>query len=49
MRSLTDSWELGGLTIPNRVVLAPLAGIDVSSSTDDSGTTRLVLRIGTND
>ncbi len=24
---LTDSWELGGLTIPNRVVLAPLAGI----------------------
>ena len=27
MRSLHDSWELGGLTIPNRVVLAPLAGI----------------------
>ena len=26
-RALTDSWELGGLTIPNRVVLAPLAGI----------------------
>jgi nifR3 family TIM-barrel protein len=24
---LTDSWALGGLTIPNRVVLAPLAGI----------------------
>ena len=27
MPSLTDSWRLGGLTIPNRVVLAPLAGI----------------------
>jgi tRNA-dihydrouridine synthase B len=27
MRSLHDSWQLGGLTIPNRVVLAPLAGI----------------------
>jgi tRNA-dihydrouridine synthase B len=27
MRSLTDSWSLGGLTIPNRVALAPLAGI----------------------
>ena len=27
MRSLHDSWELGGITIPNRVVLAPLAGI----------------------
>src|SRR5918911_3143229 len=27
MRSLTDSWTLGGLTIPHRVVLAPLAGI----------------------
>ena len=27
MPSLTDSWQLGGLTIPNRVVLAPLAGI----------------------
>jgi nifR3 family TIM-barrel protein len=26
-RELTDSWTLGGLTIPNRVVLAPLAGI----------------------
>src|SRR5947209_14672787 len=26
-RSLTDSWTLGGLTIANRVVLAPLAGI----------------------
>jgi tRNA-dihydrouridine synthase B len=26
-RSLHDSWELGGVTIPNRVVLAPLAGI----------------------
>ena len=26
-RSLNDSWTLGGLTIPNRVVLAPLAGI----------------------
>src|SRR3954466_15994565 len=26
-KALTDSWELGGLTIPNRVVLAPLAGI----------------------
>jgi nifR3 family TIM-barrel protein len=25
--ALTDSWQLGGLTIPNRVVLAPLAGI----------------------
>jgi nifR3 family TIM-barrel protein len=25
--SLTDSWTLGGLTIPNRVALAPLAGI----------------------
>ena len=24
---LTDSWELGGISIPNRVVLAPLAGI----------------------
>lgn len=24
---LTDSWTLGGITIPNRVVLAPLAGI----------------------
>ena len=27
MASLTDSWTLGGLTVPNRVVLAPLAGI----------------------
>src|SRR5437763_14113934 len=27
VRSLTDSWELGGVRIPNRVVLAPLAGI----------------------
>ena len=27
MRSLLDSWTLGGVTIPNRVVLAPLAGI----------------------
>jgi tRNA-dihydrouridine synthase B len=27
MRALTDSWELGGLTVPNRVALAPLAGI----------------------
>src|SRR3979409_1801964 len=26
-RRLTDSWSLGGLTVPNRVVLAPLAGI----------------------
>jgi tRNA-dihydrouridine synthase B len=25
--SLTDSWTLGGVRIPNRVVLAPLAGI----------------------
>src|SRR5919202_899507 len=25
-RSLHDSWTLGGITIPNRVVLAPLAG-----------------------
>ena len=27
MRSLTDSWTLAGLTVPNRVALAPLAGI----------------------
>ena len=27
MRSLTDSWTLGGLRLRNRVVLAPLAGI----------------------
>jgi tRNA-dihydrouridine synthase B len=26
-RSLTDPWGLGGVAIPNRVVLAPLAGI----------------------
>jgi tRNA-dihydrouridine synthase B len=26
-RSLHDNWTLGGLTVPNRVVLAPLAGI----------------------
>lgn len=26
-RSLNDSWTLGGVEIPNRVVLAPLAGI----------------------
>jgi tRNA-dihydrouridine synthase B len=26
-RSLTDSWEIGGLRIANRLVLAPLAGI----------------------
>jgi tRNA-dihydrouridine synthase B len=26
-RALTDSWTLGGIRIPNRVVLAPLAGI----------------------
>jgi tRNA-dihydrouridine synthase B len=26
-RSLSDSWYLGGVAIPNRVVLAPLAGI----------------------
>src|SRR5436309_9626116 len=26
-RSLTDGWTLGGVRIPNRVVLAPLAGI----------------------
>jgi nifR3 family TIM-barrel protein len=25
--SLTDSWQLGPLTVPNRVMLAPLAGI----------------------
>ncbi len=24
---MTDTWKLGGITIPNRVVLAPLAGI----------------------
>jgi len=27
VRSLHDSWTLGGIEIPNRVVLAPLAGI----------------------
>ena len=27
MRSLHEPWELGGVRIPNRVVLAPLAGI----------------------
>jgi tRNA-dihydrouridine synthase B len=27
MRSLHDPWQLGGVSIPNRVVLAPLAGI----------------------
>src|SRR5947209_14526118 len=26
-RTLTDSWTIGGLAIPNRLVLAPLAGI----------------------
>jgi tRNA-dihydrouridine synthase B len=26
-RALTDSWTLGGVSIPNRVALAPLAGI----------------------
>jgi tRNA-dihydrouridine synthase B len=25
--ALTDSWDLGGLAVPNRVLLAPLAGI----------------------
>jgi tRNA-dihydrouridine synthase B len=27
VRSLTDAWSLGGVRIPNRLVLAPLAGI----------------------
>src|SRR4051812_40929211 len=27
MRSLREPFELGGVTVPNRVVLAPLAGI----------------------
>src|SRR6188508_1741828 len=27
MRSIREPWVLGGLTIPNRVILAPLAGI----------------------
>ncbi|HLY35155.1 MAG TPA: tRNA-dihydrouridine synthase, partial [Candidatus Limnocylindria bacterium] len=26
-RSLSDPWSLGGVPIPNRLVLAPLAGI----------------------
>src|ERR1700738_821893 len=26
-RSLADPWRLGSITVPNRVVLAPLAGI----------------------
>ncbi len=26
-RTLTEPWQLGGVTVPNRVVLAPLAGI----------------------
>src|SRR5436309_1451936 len=26
-RHLTDTWTLGGVTVPNRVLLAPLAGI----------------------
>src|SRR5213080_1441477 len=26
-RSLSDSWRIGGVAIPNRLVLAPLAGI----------------------
>jgi nifR3 family TIM-barrel protein len=26
-RSLTDSWQLGGIRLPNRLALAPLAGI----------------------
>src|SRR6266550_8253526 len=26
-RSLTDTWTLGGISVPNRVLLAPLAGI----------------------
>ena len=26
-RSLTDTWQLGGIRLPNRLVLAPLAGI----------------------
>src|SRR2546430_12157412 len=26
-RSLTSSWKLGGIPVPNRVLLAPLAGI----------------------
>src|SRR3954468_4014268 len=27
MPALTDTWKLGDLTLPNRLVLAPLAGI----------------------
>src|SRR6266508_1617876 len=27
MRSLTESWDLGGVRVANRLVLAPLAGI----------------------
>ena len=27
MPALTDPWKLGGVRVPNRVVLAPLAGI----------------------
>jgi tRNA-dihydrouridine synthase B len=27
VRSLNEPWQLGGITIPNRIVLAPLAGI----------------------
>src|SRR5437763_3410355 len=27
VRSLHEPWELGGVRVPNRVVLAPLAGI----------------------
>ena len=27
MRAIREPWTLGGLTVPNRVVLAPLAGI----------------------
>src|ERR1700681_369304 len=27
LRQLTDEWTLGGVELPNRVVLAPLAGI----------------------
>src|SRR5437588_4079526 len=26
-RTLTDTWTLGGVSVPNRVLLAPLAGI----------------------
>ena len=27
MRTLNDTWNLGGVAVPNRVLLAPLAGI----------------------